>query len=57
VIKMIDTAYLQHLNRKCPFCGAFGEKKGDYKKCPVCNAKFNEYLVLDEGKEVILNNN
>ncbi len=54
---MIDTAYLQHLNRKCPFCGAFGEKKGDYKKCPVCNAKFNEYLVLDEGKEVILNNN
>ncbi len=54
---MIDTAYFHNMKNKCPICGAFGKNNKDYMECPVCKTKFNEFFVLELGKDVSLNNN
>ena len=55
---MIDTAYFQPIEQKCPVCGSFGCKHEEFIKCPLCETKFTEYAILEMGmKKFAIGNN
>ena len=55
---MIDTAYFQPTDTKCPVCGSFGTIEDEFMACPLCETKFTEYAVLELGhKKFAVGNN
>ncbi len=55
---MIDTAYFQPIDKKCPICGSFGNQQKNVLKCPLCETEFTEYIILELGhKKFAIGNN
>lgn len=54
---MVGTAFYRPGKEKCPNCGDFGIDEEDHRKCPACDTRFNEYMVLQEGRNVQFKNN
>lgn len=60
---MIGTSFFRANKEKCPKCGTFGVEESDkdtdvedLSVCPTCSTRFNEYFILQEGREVEFNN-
>lgn len=60
-MKMVGTAYFRPGKGKCPVCGNYGEEneetEKDEKICPVCNTRFNKYIILQGGQKQKMKNN
>ncbi len=61
---MAGASFFRSGEGKCPKCGAFGEQAEEEEievaegmVCPVCKTVFNEYVILDEGKDKKFRNN
>jgi rubrerythrin len=57
---MTGTSFFRSGEGKCPNCGTFGQEhdeQEDGKVCPLCNAVFNKYIMLEQGKDIELQNN
>lgn len=53
----METAFFRPSTEKCPNCGDFGEMSEEHRVCPACDTRFNDYVVLQEGRNVPLQNN
>jgi uncharacterized CHY-type Zn-finger protein len=60
---MIGTSFFRSNKQKCPKCGMFGEEVTDHdfdietvNVCPGCRTQFNEYCILQEGRDVEFEN-
>ncbi len=54
---MAGTSFYRTSEDKCPNCGDFGVEEEEHRKCPTCETRFNEYMVLQEGGETAFRNN
>ena len=54
---MDSTAFFRAESGKCPRCGNFGVEQDEFQRCPSCSTMFNEYVVLETGMDVDLQNN
>lgn len=55
--EVVGTSFYRPGKEKCPNCGQFGVEEEDHQKCPSCETRFNEYMVLQEGRDVQFQNN
>lgn len=53
----VGTAFFRSHTEKCPNCGDFARQEDEYQRCPACHTVFTEYLVLQEGQPLDLENN
>ncbi len=55
----METAFFRPSEEKCPNCGDFGRSAdgAEHRVCPACNTRFNDYVVLHEGRDVPFQNN
>lgn len=54
---MIDTPYFRHKENKCPICGTMERSNEDEKICQVCSTRFNNFMILEIGREKNFMNN
>lgn len=54
---MVGTAFYRPGKKKCPNCGDFGVEEDEHRRCPACETRFNEFMVLEEGAEASFQNN
>lgn len=58
---MTGTAFFNPGDGKCPNCGDFAveveEDDREFQRCPGCETRFNEYVILQQGADHELQNN
>jgi ssDNA-binding Zn-finger/Zn-ribbon topoisomerase 1 len=62
---MIGSSFFRSNNDKCPQCGNFGVPTEDdgteldvqANTCPTCDARWNKFVILQDGQDIEFKNN